>query len=198
MRNEIDGKPTQKLLVSALLAGTDVVVPPGKEVGGDFKSIPLCGHATQTGCVFPWNTCRDDTPPPANAVFGGRRKDGMENACVNPANPGGGEAVLHSYLRTKWGSHPDPIKWTNSGEAIATDYVRVPRLLSGRCVRSDDGNYLAIKLHADPTDNRVDNYRSDIVRNGAIAHEWGLHMIDVDLVMGDMIDLVRKQAKAWH
>ena len=38
MRNEIDGKPVQDRLVSALLLGTNVVVPKGKDVGA-FKTF---------------------------------------------------------------------------------------------------------------------------------------------------------------
>ena len=50
--------------------------------------------------------------------------------------------------------------------------IRPAKVLAARCVRSEDGNYLAIKPHADLTNNRVDNYRGDIVRNGDIADEW--------------------------
>ncbi|MGK3882473.1 DUF3089 domain-containing protein, partial [Enterococcus faecium] len=46
---EIDGKPAQKLLISAMLMGTNVAVPAGKDVGGDFKAGPLCRKADQTG-----------------------------------------------------------------------------------------------------------------------------------------------------
>ena len=36
---EIDGKPVQKQLISAIVLGSAVMVPPGKDVGGTFKSI---------------------------------------------------------------------------------------------------------------------------------------------------------------
>ena len=42
IRNEIDGKPVQSRLVSALLLGTNLPVPKGKDVGGAFQNIPLC------------------------------------------------------------------------------------------------------------------------------------------------------------
>ncbi|MBT2187148.1 DUF3089 domain-containing protein [Sphingobium nicotianae] len=106
IRKEIDGKPAQKLLVSALLAGNDVGVPPGRDVGGDFTSIPLCRSTTQTGCLVAWNSYRASAPPPANAVLGAPRKDGLVNACVNPAAPGGGDVALHPYLRTRWSNPP--------------------------------------------------------------------------------------------
>ncbi|HEX7726642.1 MAG TPA: DUF3089 domain-containing protein, partial [Rhizomicrobium sp.] len=42
VKEEIDGKPIQKRIVSVILGGTVLQVPVGKDVGGDFKSIPLC------------------------------------------------------------------------------------------------------------------------------------------------------------
>src|SRR5258708_32929511 len=52
IKSEIDGKPVQSRLVSALLLGTNLPVPKGKDVGGAFQHIPLCRSATQTGCVI--------------------------------------------------------------------------------------------------------------------------------------------------
>ncbi|MGE3303532.1 MAG: DUF3089 domain-containing protein, partial [Hyphomonadaceae bacterium] len=52
IREEIDGKPLQKRLVSALLLGTSIAVPPGKTKGGAFQSIPLCRKPGQFGCVI--------------------------------------------------------------------------------------------------------------------------------------------------
>ena len=48
---EIDGKPAQKLLVSAMLAGGNAEVARGSDRRGDFQAVPLCRHASQTGCV---------------------------------------------------------------------------------------------------------------------------------------------------
>src|ERR1700730_13374519 len=50
IRDEIDGKPIQSKLVSAILLGTVIAVPKGKDVGGSFQHVPLCHAATQTGC----------------------------------------------------------------------------------------------------------------------------------------------------
>ena len=52
IRNEIDGKPVQSRLISALLLGTSLAVPKGKDVGGAFQHVPLCHSATDTGCVI--------------------------------------------------------------------------------------------------------------------------------------------------
>ena len=76
IREEIDGKPIQSRLVSAILLGTTIAVPKGKDVGGAFKNIPLCQAASQTGCVITYASFRSTIPPPANTLFGkvaGRR-----------------------------------------------------------------------------------------------------------------------------
>ena len=52
IKNEIDGKPVQARMVSAMLLGTSLPVPKGKDVGGIFLHTPLCHAATQTGCVI--------------------------------------------------------------------------------------------------------------------------------------------------
>jgi pimeloyl-ACP methyl ester carboxylesterase len=67
IRNEIDGKPVQKQLVSALLLGSNIAVPAGKDVGGAFQHVPLCRSASQTGCVISYVTFRSNIPPRARS-----------------------------------------------------------------------------------------------------------------------------------
>ncbi len=50
-----DGKPLQKQLVSAILAGTQITVRKGRDVGGTFGSIPVCHKEGQFGCVLVFN-----------------------------------------------------------------------------------------------------------------------------------------------
>ncbi len=101
IRNEIDGKPIQSRLVSALMLGANLAVPRGKDVGGAFKQIPLCRSAQQTGCVITYVTFRSTIPPPASSRFGRVQEDGMEAACTNPASLTGGTGDLHAYLQLR-------------------------------------------------------------------------------------------------
>src|SRR5579871_678415 len=71
IKDQIDGKPAQKQLVSAILMGVVMLTPEGKDVGGDFKSIPLCRSASQLGCAIAYSSFRASSlPPPDNAIFG--------------------------------------------------------------------------------------------------------------------------------
>ena len=98
IRQEIDGKPVQSRLVSALLLGATFAVPSGKDVGGSLQQIPLCRKPAQTGCVVTYVSFRATSPPPANTRFGKVTEPGMAAACTNPAALGGGTAPLSAYL----------------------------------------------------------------------------------------------------
>ena len=100
IREEIDGKPVQARMVSAILLGTTLEVPPGQAVGGTFQHVPLCRSASETGCVITYASFRSTVPPPANTLFGKVTGKDMKAACVNPAALGGGSGELHAYLST--------------------------------------------------------------------------------------------------
>jgi hypothetical protein len=201
IRSEIDGKPIQSQLVSALLLGSNVAVPNGKDVGGAFQNLPLCRSASQTGCVISYVTFRDDIPPPANSRFGRVPGENMQAACTNPAALAGGAGGLHAYLnargRTLTTSSADPKPWVASLKPIETPFVSVPGLLTAECVSNEFGSYLAVKVNADPADPRTDEIVGDVMVNGQIEKSWGLHLIDVNVAMGDLVDIVGRQAKAY-
>jgi len=203
--NEIDGKPAQDKLVSAMLLGSNLAVDKGGKTG-TFKSIPLCEAADQTGCAISYVSFRADAPPPANSRFGVPREPNspMEAACVNPAalvkGKPEGKVDLHAYLAssgTLLGSSDAPAPWVKDGPEVTTPFVSVPGLLSGECVRKDGFHYLAVTVNADAEDPRVDTIAGDVVQNGVVAKDWGLHLIDVNLVMGDLVKLVESQGAAW-
>ena len=198
IRNEIDGKPVQSQMISALLLGTNLAVPKGKDVGGAFKNIPLCHAANQTGCAIAYATFRADQPPPANSLFGRVAGDGLAAACTNPAALGGGSGALHAYLSNLRSSSSGEIPtWVTPAQAITTTFVSVPGLLTGECVSNDKGTYLAVTVNANPADPRTDKIGGDVVTNGEVQANWGLHLIDAHVAMGNLVDLVGQQAKAW-
>ena len=203
LAEQVDGKPAQRLLVSALPIGSNVSVPEGGDVGGDLKQIPLCRELGQTGCLVTYNTYRADVPPPANAVLGGRIAGGLRLACANPAALAGGEAPLDGYLEARHtlGSEPPAggqAPWVNGGPPIETPYVRVPGLLRGECQSDEHGDYLALTINRDPADPRVDDILGEVRRGGRVLPEWGFHVIDMELAMGDLVRVVEAQADGWQ
>lgn len=200
IKNEIDGKPIQSKVLSALLLGTNVAVPKGKDVGGSFQHMPLCRSGSQLGCVISYVTFRSDVPPPANSRFGRVPQEGMTAACVNPAALKGGKAEMHAYLSSGFNGvsteSAQPKPWVTGGK-IETPFVSLPGLLTGECVSNDAGSYLAITTNANPADPRTDEIPGDVVANGQVMKDWGLHLIDAHVAMGNLIDVVAQQAKAY-
>ena len=200
IKNEIDGKPIQSNIVSALLLGTNLPVPKGKDVGGAFQSLPLCHSAKQIGCVVTYATFRANVPPPANSRFGKVAGENMVSACTNPAALAGGSGQLHAYMSNGFGviaSEGPPKAWLNPPQTIATPFVSLPGLLTAECVSNEKGSYLAVTVHGDPNDPRTDDIPGDVVREGKVLPDWGLHLIDVGVAMGNLLDIVHEQSKAY-
>jgi hypothetical protein len=200
LRQEIEGKPEQARMVSALLLGAALPVAKGKDTGGVFKTIPLCHSATQTGCVINYSSFRSNIPPPANTLFGKVPDPNQEAACVNPAALDGGSGELHAYLdatgRTITGTIP--VKpWVSTGAKVDTPWVSVPGLLTAKCTKNDNATFLEITVHGNPDDPRVDDITGDIGPAATPLANWGLHLIDVNLAMGNLVDIVGQQSKAF-
>jgi hypothetical protein len=194
IRKEIDGKPVQSKMVSAILLGVTLSVPNGKDVGGSFQHVPLCRSASQTGCVISYSSFRSTVPPPANTRFGKVTNTDLVAACTNPARLMGGSAGLHSYLsadgRTIIGT-TKPAPWINTDRPIETPWVSVSGLLTGECKSNENATYLEVTVHPDSSGKRT----SDIV--GDLTPDWGLHLVDFNIAIGDLLDIVGQQAKAW-
>ena len=192
LRNEVDGKPVQSRIVSALLLGTNVAVPRGKDVGGAFKNLPLCRAAEQTGCVITYVSFRSTILPPEATRFGRVADADMEAGCTNPAALGGGRGPLKAYLST--GTH----QWVTPPAKVATPFVSLPRMLTAECVSNDKGSYLEITVNSDPKDARADDIPGDVMAAGKPNPSWGLHLIDVHAAIGNLVEIVGHQSRAYQ
>ena len=67
-----------------------------------------------------------------------------------------------------------------------TPFVRYEGLYTGICV-SDARNWLSVTNTAQPGDARP----ADV--GGRISPVWGLHLIDMNLAMGNLVDLAGRQ-----
>jgi hypothetical protein len=47
-------------------------------------------------------------------------------------------------------------------------------------------------VNADPADPRIDNIGGDI------TPDWGLHLVDANVAMGDLVKIARRQARAYR
>jgi Protein of unknown function (DUF3089) len=201
IKDEIDGKPVQGKMISAILMGTSLPVPKGADIGGAFKHVPVCHANGQIGCVIAFADFRANVPPPANSRFG-KAPEGMQAVCANPAALGGGSGMLDAYLsagRISTGSDGprEPYDWTQPAKPIETSFVKVPGLLSAACVVDEHGSYLAVTLHPTAGGARTNDISGDVVVNGAVLEDWGLHLIDANLTMGNLVAIVGDETKAY-
>jgi hypothetical protein len=201
IEGEIDDEPRLRdRLVAAYLLGSTVHVPEGEVVGGTFDNVPLCERDDQTGCVVSYASFRSTSPPGGTSFFA-RDGDGTTAACVNPADvAGGGPAPLQPYFNLDQpegallgGAPAQPFAddAAASADDITTPWVTYPGLVEGTCVREGGFSYLELTVDADPSDPRTDDIGGDL------SPEWGMHLVDANVAMGDIEDLVATQAAAY-
>jgi hypothetical protein len=199
IREEIDGrKAARRKLVSALLLGGNVLVARGRDVGGDFAHVRACRSPRQTGCVVAYSAFT--TTPPPGALFGYARnsfnagdrdtsKD--EVLCVNPAALRGGRARVRPY-------YPTHLDLGFLGTALPASalapvpepWVTFPGLTRAECKRANGANWLEVDDHGASGDRRPRLVNS-------IGPTWGLHLVDVNVTLGDLVELVRRQGAAY-
>ncbi len=183
----------RRLLVSAILLGGDVLVKQGTGIGGDFQHIPACRSATQLGCVIAFSTF--DQPVPALSLFGRagsvERRHHEAVLCTNPAGLGGGSGLLKPIFPSQ------PFNPTNLVSRLiasyrlglpiaATTWIAEQGGYRARCSTANRASVLNVTpLHGAPTP----------VPSPAPA--WGLHFLDVNLTLGNLLSIVKHEATAF-
>ena len=194
IRREIDGRPkVRRRLVSALLIGGNVLVSKGRAAGGDFENVPACRAARQTGCVIAYSAFSDI--PSADALFGrvitrfpraGGDPAKHEVLCTNPASLDGGAGTLRTLFRTE--RFPGVLgAVADAPPAAPTPWAALPGRFTAGC-RNEGG---ASWLHITPAPG---DPRPTV--NQTLGPAWGLHLYDVNLALGDLVEIVRRQARA--
>jgi pimeloyl-ACP methyl ester carboxylesterase len=200
VRTQIDPKPKlRKRLVSALLLGGGVTVKIGKDIGGDFNHIPACHTANQLHCVIAWSTF--DQPVPANSRFGrgagpfaaifGQPTTGVEPLCTNPATLDSRPGILLPIEPTKPFAPGTSIALAISLlklplPSAATPWIEIPNAYSAQCSHADGASVLQITpINGAP------------VPQPSPDPTWGLHLLDANIGLGNLLDIVKSEARAY-
>jgi hypothetical protein len=69
--------------------------------------------------------------------------------------------------------------------------------LSAECISDSHGNYLAVTVHPTPGGKRANDIVGDVVVMGQVQKDWGLHLIDANLHMGNLAEIVGDESKAY-
>jgi hypothetical protein len=191
IQQEIEGRPIAARMVSAIIAGFNVEVPIGGDVGGTFRQTPLCTRAGQTGCVMTWESFRASAPPTGPGLFAYAAHPGMTVGCTNPAALGSDARVP---LDSDWIALPAAapgIVWSSAGPPPAP-FLHTEGLVSGQCVHDGPIGYFSIEVNADPADARTDRIPGDVPLPG-----WGIHPVDLNIAQGDVLRAVAAQSAAF-
>lgn len=212
---EIDDQPELlDRMVAADLIGWAVNVPEGETVGGDFANVPACDAVDATGCVVSYSAYHDEQLPPAgdDPAYGQPRDAEFEGdaraLCVNPANPGG-QAFTQPYFRVDpegsglfSDADLEPFG-EGSDEELTTPFATFPPdLLEVQCQYDEeqDFTYLEVTVHSDPGDGRLDDIGDHLILPGdpeePQSGDWGLHLRDYQIAMGDIVAMVGAQVEA--
>ena len=129
--------------------------------------------------------------PPADSRFGrvpAGRQDRLQVLCTNPASLPGGSGTLRGYVRTD--APPAAIGTAALGgldlsAGAARPWVSLPDHYTARCETEGGATVL-----------RVTPRRGAQPLTPVHDAAWGLHAIEVNLALGNLTDLVRRQVAA--
>ena len=184
---EVDTNPAlQRQLVSAVLVGLSV---PEDPADGGFATVPPCRSETQVGCHVAWATYRASEPPGPDGLFGRPSASGGRATCTNPADLSGtaGRVPLTPYFTAD--QSPGGTGWLVDGSQPQAPWVALPGLVEAECVERNGYHYLEITVA--PDDVRTPDVPGDLPGG------WGLHLVDVNLAMGELVNLIASQSAAW-
>jgi Protein of unknown function (DUF3089) len=199
LRAQVDKNPKmRKLMVASIIAGGNVTVPTGKTVGSTFNNLSLCTASKKSGCVIAYSSFPSE--PPANANFGRPGQGislntdqtattGVQVACVNPADIGGGTSNLETYWPV---SPPLPVpSMAPSAPAVSTPWLYYPQQYAGTCETEGGASWLQVTPVAATGDTRP-------LVNEIAGPTWGYHFQDINLTLGNLVDDVREAEQAYR
>jgi hypothetical protein len=171
-------------LVSAILLGGQVHEANTRGGrGSDIGQTPPCASRTATGCVIAYSSF--DTKPPVGAMFGRSRVPGAHIVCVNPGAPGSAVTAQVTPLLPA-----SVLRLTGASVAVSTPWVAYPGLFTARCEQSGNASWLQITRTDVPGDRRP-------VLRPTLGPGWGLHLVDVNIALTDLVSVVRDESHAF-
>ena len=192
IRRDIDANAdVRRRLVSAIIPGANANA-------NDFAHVRPCRTRGQVGCVISYSTFNET--PPDNARFGRTDTDPVGNAlglpggpviCTNPATLSGTGRRLESLVPSQpfapgivllllirlYGGPPP---------TADTPWLQPVDHYTGRCETSNGANVLMISPVADAR-----------TLTPSPDETWGVHLVDINLALGNLVTIVRDQSRAW-
>jgi len=197
IKEQIDPHPALRhLLISAVLMGGNVLVPEGKLVGGSFQNVPVCQAAVETHCVIAYSTFLREPPEGAffgranSPLLGGGGNPGMQVVCVNPTllSQNGATGPLLPYASTT--PFPGALGAAIPTPTAATPWVASLGEYTAQCHDENGASWLQVNPVGTPVDP------AEYVQE-SLGGDWGLHLYDVNIALGNLVKTVAIQAQAY-
>ena len=123
-----------------------------------------------------------------DARRGGAERLEPAGALLNPTSFNGAGA-LQPYFRTE--AFPGPIGAApGTPPTASTPWVEYPKLYDAQCQQGNGFTWLDVTDVGKPDAPR---YKP----RGSLPPNWGLHLGDINLALGNLVDLARQQAAAY-
>ena len=191
MQQDVDtAAAVRSQMISAVLLGGGATTLAAQRTGGTFMNIPTCGTPGETGCVVAYSSFDVTSPPGANTLFG-IAPSGQQTDCTEPGALAGDDAGVYggSYFPTHIAN--PLLAPSTSGPDAGTAFVLYRNAFQGQCIAQNGLSYLQITDLVKPGDPRGQPpYRSD----SAESLGFGLHLVDWNLPMQELIAIVSQQA----
>ena len=195
----IDTNPTlHRQLVSAVLLGGNVLVPEGQLVGGTFQTVPACTAADETQCVIAYSTFLKE--PPEGAFFGRENSpllsghaEGEEVVCVNPtllAQNGSAGGLLPYASTTPFPGELGFVQQLPTEKEAGVKWIAAPGEYTAQCHKENGASWLQVNPVGTPVDPA--EYVTE-----TLGPDWGLHLYDVNIALGNLVEDVALQATAY-
>ncbi len=190
IHDEIETRPAVlQRLVSAILLGGNVEVPIGKDVGGTFAKVPPAALPRRWGASWPTQASSSRRSRTASSASSPGSTT-MQVLCTNPASlDANATAPLVPYAHSK--QFPGPLRpFVRPIPEVLTPWESQPNLYVAHCRYEFGRSWLDIGDIAPGLDGRQRVSQS-------LGPTWGLHLFDVNIALGNLVDLVRSQTAAY-
>ena len=188
--SSVDAKPAvRKRMVSAILLGGDVLIKRGRGIGGDFRHVPACRSAGQLHCVIAYSTY--DQIPPNPSLFGRSAVPGEQVLCTNPAALAGGAADVDPIF-------PSAPFAPNTLIAVGIKLLGLTQPMPSTVWTSEPGAYRAQCVSVGGANVlEISPQGGAQVPKPSPSPIWGLHLLDANIELGNLLTVVRREAAAF-
>jgi len=166
----------------------------------EFETISPCDQAHEIRCIVAYNTFFGSAPPSPESWFGRtwhhsswsissweelswEDAESSPSLCVNPKTFNAARAELTPLLPTD--------QTVKDAFEVTSPWVTYPGLVFGECIKDQVFGYLSVEIRSGSEDPRAAHIMSQI------DAQSGLHSLDVNIALGDLISTAKIQATSY-